>query len=115
MGLVEAIFSRQIGGSKDTFLQSHPYHISDDDIAKNDESFLLSFLMLRFSFLYSQAQYDSWPDLNKSQMARPKTPTTSKVSCIFDGSLKSKDVNKGTDEIRNFGHKVINCKIFNKN
>ena len=73
MGLVETIFFRQIGGAKDTFLQSHPYHISDDDIAKNDESFLLSFLMLRFSFLYSQAQYDAWPDLNKSQMARPKS------------------------------------------
>ena len=58
MGLVEAIFFRQIGGAKDSFLQSHPYHISDDDIAKIDESFLLSFLMLRFSFLYSQAQYD---------------------------------------------------------
>ena len=61
MGLVEAIFFRQIGGAKDSFLQSHPYHIvSDDDIAKIDESFLLSFLMLRFSFLYSQAQYDDF-------------------------------------------------------
>ena len=58
MGLVEAIFFRQIAGAKDTFLQSHSYHISDDDIAKIDESFLLSFLMVRFSFLYSQAQYD---------------------------------------------------------
>ena len=79
MGLVEAIFFRQIGGSKDTFLQSHLSHISDDDIAKIDESFLLSFLMLRFSFLYSQAQY-----------VEP-------------------------NGIRNFEHKVINCKIFNKN
>ena len=50
MGLVEAIFFRQIGVSKDTFLQSHPSHISDDDIAKIDESFLLSFLMYVFLF-----------------------------------------------------------------
>ena len=60
MGLVEAIFFRQIGGAKDSFLQSHPYHISDDDIAKIDESFLLSFLMLHISFLYSQVQHDDF-------------------------------------------------------
>ena len=78
MGRVITIFSRQIGGAKELFLQSHSYHISDDDVAKKDESFLLSFLMLRFSFLYSQAQYDE-SDLNKIQKARPKTPTASKV------------------------------------
>ena len=41
MGLVEAIFFRQIGGAKDTFLQSHPYHISDDDIAKGIVKFMV--------------------------------------------------------------------------
>jgi hypothetical protein len=54
MGLIawsKRFFPHQIRGAKTLFLQSHSYHISDDDIAKNDESFLLSFLMLRFSFL----------------------------------------------------------------